>query len=109
MISLLLLLKIIGAICFIAGWVFMYRIVRRTERRLECLKEHYDARLSALAEAGSGAEAGGPEEEARESRLRALEAERRFTEGIASIFNFSVSSLGDAAPSAELNRKKGDS
>lgn len=89
MISIVLLLKIIGMICFIGGWVYMFRVVRRTERRLERLKAHFDEQLaqSALLSDDMG------EAELKETRRRALEAERRFTEGIASVLNFGAGVL----------------
>ncbi len=89
MISIVLLLKIIGAIGLIASWVFMYRIVRGTQHQLESLRKHCDEHLSAMALSLAQADDDGADDSAlAESRRRALEAERRFTEGITSILNF---------------------
>lgn len=93
MISIVLLIKIIGVICFAVVWLCMYRTIRRTVRRLEYLRAHCDARLDALAQYTGLTEGGGaPEAALAETRQKALEAERRFTEGIASILNFSHTS-----------------
>ncbi|NMA25991.1 MAG: hypothetical protein GX936_10055 [Clostridiales bacterium] len=77
MISVVLLLKIIGVLCFIAGWACLVLYVRRTALRLEELRAYCEERLDM------------PAREPDEERRTALEAERRFTEGIANILNYS--------------------
>jgi hypothetical protein len=102
MISIVLLLKLLGGISFILCLVYIWRLALRTERRMECLKEHYDARISAIArqqaahEKQTAAHEGDTDGERTESRRKALEAERRFSEGIASILNFSPTSISAA-------------
>lgn len=93
MISIGLLLKIIGGICFIGGWAFMYRNIRRVARRLECLGAHCDERLTAMAEtvARMGVDDEAEKRDLAETRRKALEAEKCFTEGIANILNYSAS------------------
>lgn len=110
MISIVLLFKIICCIGFIVSWVFMYRRLRRTERRLECLKEHSDERVSALAESvermGALGEPGN--EDHAETKRKAIEAERLFTEGIASILNFSAARADDRTAFDASTGKKGE-
>ena len=64
MISIVLLIKIIGVICFAVVWLCMYRTIRRTVRRLEYLRAHCDARLDALAQYTGLTEGGGAPEAA---------------------------------------------
>jgi hypothetical protein len=108
MISIVLLLRILAGIGIVVCWAYIWRLAVRTERHLLCLKEHYDARLSALAQPEapelSEPELMGPE--LIEARLKALEAERRFTEGIAGILNYSHTLHSGAAP--HENERKGD-
>ncbi len=93
MISIVLLLKIIGVITVAAVWLGMYQSIRRRLLRLERYRERYDASLDALARRpGQAGEEGEPDAELKEARRKAAEAERRFTEGIASILNFSHTS-----------------
>jgi hypothetical protein len=90
MISIVLLLKILGVMCLAAGWVGLWLYIRRTVLRLERLHEQCEERLDALEELmGPARGADTQEPERAEERRKALEAERRFTEGIASILNFS--------------------
>ena len=99
MISIVLLIKIIVGICFFASWFFMFLNVRRTQRQLECLREYCDERLTAMAQIiAQAVEDDEPQNnDLAEARRRALEAERRFTEGITSILNFSSSSARDSS------------
>lgn len=110
MISLILLLKIIGGICFIVSWVFMFLRIRRTQRYLECLREHCDGRLDAMVQSiEQGREADEPENgDLAEARRRAIEAERRFTEGMASILNFSCTSARELIAGDLNTGKKGE-
>lgn len=103
MVSIALLMKIIGGGLILAGWLWLFQTVRQIAHRLECLREHCEARIGAVAQAMPTAEEDIPEE-LNEARLRAMEAERRFTEGVASILNFSI---GPAAV-AEQTTRKGD-
>lgn len=97
MISIVLLFKIIGIIGLIVSWIWMLRTVRRTARRFEYLKEQYDARITAVERSSPAEEAGVPDAALAETRRRAIESERRFTEGIASILNFSHTSTNVSA------------
>jgi hypothetical protein len=109
MISIVLLLKLLGGIGVVLCWVYVWRLALRTERRMECLKEHYDARITAIARQSAALEkqqASHEDEtdaELNEARRKALEAERRFSEGIASILNFSptITSVADALASGD--------
>ena len=109
MISLVLLLKIIGGVCLAGSWGLMYRAVRRTEGRLECLREHCEERLTVLAEAVALLEDSGvPEDDnLAEAKRKAVEAERLFTEGIASILNFNASLSSDRPVGYGMSGKKG--
>ncbi len=84
MISIVLLLKIVAGISIVLCWAYVWRLAVRTEQHLECLKEHYDARLSDFAR----------QVDMRETEPGAKEAERRFSEGVASILNYSHRSAG---------------
>jgi hypothetical protein len=116
MISIVLLLKLLGGVGVVLCWVYIWRLALRTERRMECLKEHYDARISAIAKQNASLEKQNAslmkqqasledetDAELLETRRKALEAERRFSEGIASILNFSatVTSVADAMASGD--------
>ncbi|NLT13484.1 MAG: hypothetical protein GXY05_03980 [Clostridiales bacterium] len=88
MISIVLLLKIIGVLCFTAGWVCLGLYVRRTALRLESLRAYCEEKLAVLEEQG------GP-------------AERCFTEGIANILNFShTASQADMMPAGDADTRQ---
>ncbi|NLA87897.1 MAG: hypothetical protein GX847_11595 [Clostridiales bacterium] len=104
MISIVLLLKIIGVIIVAAVWLGMYQSIRRRLWRLERCRERYDARLDALVrQVGQAEGESEPDAELKEARRKAAEAERRFTEGVASILNFSHTSAqpGDILTSGD--------
>lgn len=102
MISIILLVKIIGGICFIISWVFMFLGLRRMQRQFECLYEHCDERLTAMAQSIGQSGDDSAADDLTESQHKAAEAERRFNEGIASILNFSASAA------VASDGKKGD-
>lgn len=96
MISIVLLLKILGGIGLVWGWGYLLCRVRRTERRLGCFKEHFHERLTAIANAPKEET---PEGELLEARRKAVEAERLFTEGIASILGYEYA---PSAPASDI-------
>jgi hypothetical protein len=110
MISVVLLTKIIGGICLMMSWVFMLFNIRRMRRELVCLREAYDERLTAMAEAVAAmGDTDEPDDNSlAEAKRKALEAERRFTEGVASILNFNAPLSGEQTSGCEMTGKKGE-
>jgi CRISPR/Cas system CMR-associated protein Cmr5 small subunit len=93
------LVLIISAISFLfavlAIWASLYT-ADSVKGKIECLREHCDERMSALAVSMSEhiADTGAEDAELKESMRQAIEAERRYTEGVANILNFSSSVAG---------------
>lgn len=70
--------------------------LQRLDRRLVFIREHFYARLDGLTETVEKLAENGSDDESmlEESRKRALEAERRFTEGVANILSFTYNTSG---------------
>lgn len=92
-----------AAIC--AMFLIIGNHIRTLYKRLECLQDHYDRRFAALATTISAFEHDdtppADDAELRESRRKAVEAEKKFTDAVADIFNYDYRAARKAGNSAE--------
>ncbi|SHI11426.1 hypothetical protein SAMN02745823_02538 [Sporobacter termitidis DSM 10068] len=87
-------LEISALVLEAAGLIVLLRLVGRLVRRIEGLWAQCGAQLDALASTIRQLTEDSDGDAPTESRRKAAEAERRFTEGVANILNFSYGAAG---------------
>ncbi len=96
MISLFAILEIIGFGIIFVTLVLLLCLVRRLKCCIGSLREHCDERIDGIRQSVEQMNADSEESDdgRAEAKRKALEAERRFTEGVANILSFSYGTAG---------------